>query len=213
MKTNIVAVVSAFILACFTSVSFGFVTDVVYLDFQGWDNAAVMSPAGQTFTDIYEDVDVTVTAVGDFDLATGYGGGWINTGGHLVPGSHSLRFSFSEEIPTIVEFETIDSEESLGVYNSGSEVLCNISGAAPTGVRSGGGLIVTGNGTGIDAFSGASHGQIMTFGRFLTVTHGALADQKYERIKVGTLVPEPNAFGLLMIGGLGLLGRRRKRRS
>ena len=154
-----------------------------------------------------------MSTIGAFDIDTGFGGGRVNTGGHLVPGSHSLRFVFTADIPTVVEFETIDSNETLSVFNTGSESFFPIAGADPTVTRPAGGIAIRGNGLGIDANSGAASGQVLTSGNFLTVTHAADAFNKFERIRVGTLVPEPNSFGLIAIGGLALLGRRRRRRN
>ncbi len=213
MNKNFVTATFAIVLFALSSVSYGFLTDVNYADFSGWDHDIVSSASGQTFTNIFDGVDVTVSTIGNFDIDTGFGGGKVNTGGHLVPGSHSLRFAFSEAIPTVVEFETIDSNETLSVFNGGSESYFPISGADATVSRPTGGISITGGGLGIDPNSGAASGQVLTSGNFLTVTHAANASNKFERIRVGTLVPEPNSFGLIAIGSLALLGRRRRRRK
>ena len=213
MNKNIFAAAFTFVFLAFSSISHGFLTDATFFDFVGWDHDIVSSPSGQTFTDIFEDVDVTVSLIGTFDVDTGFGGGFVDTGGHLVPGSHSLRFTFSENIPTVVEYATVDSDETLSVFNAGSEQSFPISGAAPTVAFPSGGISVTGNGQGIDPVTGASSGQILTNGTFLTVTHTATADLKFERVRIGTLVPEPNSFGLIAIGGLALIGKRRRRRK
>ena len=196
--------------------AFGFLQGVDYLQFDGWDHNLI-ADVGQTFTDLYEDVDVTVTLEGEFDIPTRYapGIGWINIGGHRVPGTHALRFSFSEPVPVVVRADTVDMNEHFIVSADGEKEYFVIRGAMPTVANPGpiaNSILLRGKGFGLDPMTGASSGQILIHGETtdVRVEHEALANEKYERIMIGVVaVPEPQTFVLAALACLLVCCRRR----
>lgn len=208
-----------------TSTTHAFLTDVEYFKFDGWDHATVASPAGQTFTDIVGDIDVVVRLIGNYPRDTSYvvptthdGGGWIDTGGHPTqPGSHSLRFTFSEPLNVAIKSNTVDPEEELVVYGAGNKYYEQSFGATatvtnPFGANSNG-IRVVGAGFGLDGATGAAYGETVSEdSQSVTVTHRALVGRKFERIMVGAVaVPEPSALVLLMVGMMGLIAPFRRK--
>ena len=217
MRTTFVTAVFSFILFS-SSVTFGFSTGIDPLSFNGWDHTLITSPTGQTFVDVFADVDVTITAIGDFDTTTGFANDWIDLGGHMNPGSHTLRFDFSAPLQLAVETNTVDSNENVMVYTLGDKVYRHHRGSPPIVQSmigaSAQGIRVQGSAFGMDPVHGASSGEIVSssVSQMLYVTHQALAENKFERIKVGVVVPEPSGFCGLLFGVLALTCCRRLRR-
>ncbi len=195
--------------------AFAGLSDVVYFNFAGWDQDLIVN-GGQTFTDIYEDIDVTVTPLGTgmFDGTPGskFTGGLIRTK-HVDPGAHTFRFTFSEPLRLVIKTETIDPKESVTISTSSTETYFHESGAPPTITPSMSGISITGNGFRV-APNGSAFGETLTGeASVLTVSYRAMNNvmTKYNQFAIGTLVPEPNAIALLGIGGLGMLLQLRKR--
>jgi hypothetical protein len=174
---------------------------LVWLDLSGWDHSQITS-GGQTFTDIYNDVDLTVTASGNHPVPSTFGTTWVLTGNSLD--ANQFVFSFSQSLPLVVEFRTLDPQEELSVAMAGSKSYSHISGALPT---ISGDMLLTGNAFGMSS-TGASHGQIFSTGTSnLSLGYEALANNKFEQIRLGVqtgpVVPEPATgvvFGLSTIG-------------
>ncbi len=197
MHRTILALGASLLLILSNSAA-GFLTGVSELRFPGWDHQTITT-TGQTFEDVFGDIDVTVSLVGHFDYPTTFAAGWINTGGHVVPGSHSLKFRFSEPVKMVVTTNTVDLNERLFVYAQGDKSYFELRGATPQVEHpvggTGSGVMVHGNGFGLDPSTGSSSGVIAIDGmsRLLTVTHQALHVNKFEHVKIGLLVPEPTA--------------------
>ncbi len=213
MQRQVLALSMALLLLLSNSAA-AFLTGVSTLRFPGWNHDTIMS-TGQTFEDILGDIDVTVTMVGHFDFPTSCAAEWLNTGGHADPGSHSLKFRFSTPVEMFVMTDTVDPNERLYVYATGEKSYQHLRGATPQVVHplgtTGTGVMVQGSGFGLNPITGSSSGVITIDGesRLLTVTHQALNINKFERIKIGILVPEPGTFVLAAVGALGLFFGRR----
>jgi hypothetical protein len=213
MRTNTIftlCVTTFCALFFLASPSFALLSDVVYFDFSGWDNSLVTSPGGQTFNNIFGDVDVTVEASGALSVPTKFTAQSIKSG-LLEPGTNTFQFTFSEPLRLVVRTYTVDSQERAGIFTTSSESYFHNAGANPTVTSFMSGIRLVGNGTGISP-TGAADGETLTgVTSLLTVTHQGFRTNKYEQISVGTLVPEPNSVSLFGIGLLGLVMRFRKR--
>jgi len=216
-STSVFAVVLSLLAVASSFGQFGFGPGAVtYFDFTGWDAAQVQSASGQTFMDIIPGVDVTVTGIGDFDFASGFNGSNITVGHADAGDSALLLFEFDTTMPLVIKQSTLDPQETLEVFGVGPETYSNISGAAPTQSSSSGGsgLTLQGNGFGANV----AIGETLTMAQQnqpVRVTYTALANNKFEFLMVGTIVPEPNSAALLGVGAIGLLlsGRKRRRNS
>ena len=83
----------AMVLIGLISSADAFLTNTEYFEFLEWDHQQVSSIDGQLFEDVFNDVDVGVTAIGIFDLPTSSPfGNWIKTGGHPFPDSTHFGF-------------------------------------------------------------------------------------------------------------------------
>ena len=207
------------VLCGLTSTTTAFLTNTEYFEFPDWDHEQVSSFSGQFFEDVYHDVDVTVTAIGIFDLPTASPfGRWIQTGGHPFPGEHALRFDFSQPLQLVVKTHSVDPQELLFVEGGGEKAYYHARGSMPVVFNNLGSsavdMMLNGTGFGLDPLEGAAMGEILTSleADSFTVTHVATMSNKFERIMIGTLVPEPHAGLLVLIGTCGLLLPRWQRR-
>lgn len=177
-----------------------------YLDFTGWNHAQITN-GGQTFTDICGDLDVTVTGSGvnevfstsDVDLN-------IRSGANT--GSASFTFTFSEPVDVTYELMSLDPNESISFSASSTPVYTHVEGLAPT---ESGNLTLVGNAFGL-APDGAARGFVdMANVSSFTWDYSSLVINKFEWFRIDkTIVPEPNAFVMIALGGLALLLRRRR---
>ena len=71
--------------------------------------------------------------------------------------------------------------------------------------------MLNGTGFGLDPVTGSAMGEILTSleADSFIVTHAATTSNKFERIMIGTLVPEPHAGTLVLIVIYCLFSRRR----
>jgi hypothetical protein len=181
---------------------------VTWFEFSGWDDALVKG-GGQTFLDVFDDVDVTVTGTpGHSRTSWVDGDGAIRTGGDSD--THSFTFAFSAALPVVVSVDSLDLREIISVANTGggAAMYDHHFGSAP--IESGD-LTLEGTGVGQDPALGAAKGRFdlgATTG--FTWEYTALMDNKYERFQVGTLVPEPASCSLIALVGLAALGIRRR---
>lgn len=218
MRTHKTLAIGLFAI-CFSVVaaapSFALLPDTVYFDFTGWDHNQVTAPGGQTFTDVFGDIDVTVIATNasGFTFPTCASGMDIQSG-NVTPGLNQFRFTFSESLLLVVQSKTVDSQEVFGVFGINNESYFHDFGANPTVTPFNSGIHIAGNGVGINP-GGAARGETITGpSNLLTVTHQGLPpfNNKFETFMVGT-IPEPSSMSLIGIGMFGMLMSFRKRRS
>ncbi len=180
---------------------------VTWFDFTGWDHALVTG-VGQTFTDIYGNVDVTVTGTPGNSVTSSFDSlsGDIRTGGNHD--THSFTFTFSQPLELLLDVKSIDLYETLSTTSANSISYTHSLGAAPTMI---GNLTLSGNGVGFGA-NGAARGEAsLGMTSSLVWTYTAHHTHKYERFRLGAIsVPEPASGGLL-VGMLLLPWRRRSR--
>ncbi len=183
-----------------------------YLNFAGWNHATIAA-GGQTFNDVYEDVDVTVTTIGTHPIASTYSAAGVLTG-RDVAGSHSFRFVFSRPLDLVLEVNSVDRHETLSVFTTGTESYMHQFGGSPTVTTPSGGIALNGVGFGVNP-TGASKGQIITFADRMTLSYQSSVSSpvKWERFRLATIVPEPNTFLMTALGLVGLALRNRKRNS
>lgn len=197
------------------------------LDFTGWDsNVLSMDGGSQTFDDICGDIDVTVTANGDFDAPTLYNAtmnGGISS--EHAPSSmteeHSFTFTFSSPFDVILEARSLDGQEELEVSSQGVETYSHVAGTPAIASNTATGVLLDGNGFGMGP-GGASTSQVRidapASGPFsVTVTYRAdpndLGITKYGNFTLFKApVPEPQSAALFGIGLIGMCGRIRRRR-
>lgn len=177
--------------------------DAEWMDFTGWDEAQITG-GGQTFNDVCGTVDVTVTGTGN-SFSTFFNGDDVFIGGNTD--ALSFTFTFSSPVNAMMDIHTLDPDEILTI-SGGSPSYNHVFGGMPT---QSGSLVMSGTAYGISP-TGATHGEVDlgTVSAF-TVSYEALKDNKFDRFSVGCseVVPEPNAFVLVLLGGLAmLLGRR-----
>ena len=191
---------------------------VRWFDFSGWDHNSVVAD-GQLFTDIDGPIDVTVTAAGQFPFGTAFDGLRITTG-QEVPGTQQFNFSFAK-VPAatqlVVEIPTLDSYEQISVMAPGTETYVHETGGFPIISSATPDLTLAGIDAGFPPANspGATHGYVITDPQsqsnfVLAVSYEALSNNKFEDLRIGTLVPEPVAitYGIYLLGLLASLRRR-----
>lgn len=188
-----------------------------YLDFSDWDHSMIIA-GGQTFEDICGDIDVTVTASGDFTSPSEYQttivGGLTALQTALEPGGNqSYTFSFSEAVPLVLDIDLLDSFETLQITSDGSTTYVHDSGSFPTLTQSGSTLTLTGTSFGTGP-GGAAIGNIrLGNATEITLDYEAFGNfTKFGAFALGKAVPEPGSMGLLMLGIGSILGATRRRR-
>lgn len=176
-----------------------------YLDFTGWDHAQITN-GGQLFEDICGDLDVTVTGTGTNEIFSTVDAD-LNIRSGADTGSASFTFTFSVPVNLTYELQSLDPNETISFITSSTPVYSHVTGALPT---QSGALTMTGNAFGLGP-AGASRGFIdMANITSFTWDYNSIVDNKFEWFRLEkTIVPEPGAFGLLLMGGLALLRRRK----
>ena len=189
-----------------------------YLDFSDWDHSMITN-GGQTFEDICGDIDVTVTASGDFTAPSEYqttiAGGLTSLQTALEPGGNqTFTFSFSEPVPLVLDIDLLDTFETLEVTSDGSTTYIHDSGSFPTLTQSGGTLTLSGTAVGAGP-DGAAIGHIrLGNATEITLDYAAFGNfTKFGAFALGKAVPEPGSMGLLMLGIGSILGATRRRRT
>lgn len=213
-----------FSIVCGSSANAATFTEI---DFSDWDASILSTPGGsQVFTDICGDLDVTVTANGEFDATTYYvstqAGGTNAVSSQHDPGagssnSHGFTFSFSDAVDVIIQTMSLDGQEQYVISGTNTPSYTNLSGAMPIVTSNAGSVTLDGVGFGFDPVTGSSFGEtLINSANSVTVAYNATPANftKYGSFRVfkAVPVPEPNSAGLLAIGGLALLGGRRRRR-
>lgn len=212
MRTAIRFVVAAVAVLFAANASFALSpSDLEYLNFSGWNHAQIAA-SGQTFQNVYGDIDATVTVIGTHPYSSTSSNAGILTGRNVV-GSHSFRFVFSEPLQLITELKTVDAQEKVSIFTTGAESYVHNFGGAPVVAFPAGGISVSGVGFGVNP-TGASHGYVTSFTDRMTLTYQSLVASpiKWETFRLAS-VPEPSSFGMIIVAGLGLVLRSRKRNS
>lgn len=213
---------------------------VTLLDLSEWDADVLSSDGGtQHFENVAGELDVTVTAVGDFDAPTRFvstqDGGDDAISTQHNPSTeqqcHSYVFTFSDATDLIVETWSLDAQEEYMISSASNVSYTNLSGSEPViNQISSNMLHLDGVAFGRDTLTGSSDGatyiEAPENGPFsLTVkycadpTAGVTNLTKYGSFRVSavsaavTQLPEPGAMSLFGLGALALLFNRRKRRS
>lgn len=203
------------------SVAFSTTTHAVLtpLDFTGWDPAVLSTNGGtQIFPNILPGIDVEVTSTGEFDAPTSLIGNGTIQSQHdpaTNSASHAFTFCFSSPVNAEVFTFSLDADEQYDIFSDGAESYTNLSGALPTVTPAGFGVLLNGVAYGQDPLLGAADGVTHIAGaNCLTVNYSGIApNTKYGTFSLSAMaVPEPNAGVLMLIGGLGLIGSRRRRR-
>jgi hypothetical protein len=187
---------------------------ITWLNFSEWDHGMV-SGGGQSWTDIFEDADVTVTATADNGFS-------MNTSASVAgifspnpePGKNTFGFTFSKPLPLVVEIQTTDGQEEFRVTGAPGKDYTHLTGAAPLLSTDGSSLVIEGTAYGVNP-TGASRGFIYLTSptSLLTLSHEGKFVNKFERFRVGVLtspIPEPTGLGVAMASLIGLLGLRRR---
>jgi hypothetical protein len=215
LKTQFLATIA--LLGLISTASAGLL-DLETFDFTGWDHD-LLSNGGQTFEDICDDIDVTVTTVGAFEVDSTFidtqTGSAIRTQQSTPGASHSFVFTFSEPLEICIDFTRLDQDEFLGFYAQGpfsGKEYNHFDGIFPDVMPDGSGIRLEGNGFGFDA----ANGQVcLGPTSVLTVSYGALSTAtgtKFADFNISKVVPEPATASLLGLAFLGLMGGMRKRR-
>ncbi len=205
MKSDHLATLIACILfTCHATANAAF--DPNWFDFTGWDHETILT-GGQTFPNIYQDIDVTVTGVGVNEVPSIFDGSNIRTGADT--GSMNFNFSFTKTLDIIIDVQSLDLLESLAVTSTSTPTYTHNLGAMPGTSEAG---VLAGSGFGFGS-SGAARGiiEIDNISAF-TWAYASSRDDKYEWFRVGTpiSVPEPQSWTLVLMGAFaGLRPRRR----
>lgn len=175
-----------------------------WMDFTGWDHNLVTT-IGQTFVNIEPGVDVTVTGSPNSFFASNVDANLkIRTG--VNSSFQLLSFVFSVPLPLFVEVESLDALESLTVNSGGPINYVHSAGAFPT---ISGNITMGGNGVAFGP-DGCARGmlELGTVSAF-SWNFSSSRPNKYEALRIATVIPEPHALGILG-AALWLLTLRRK---
>lgn len=204
----------AVLTAAFSTASHAVLTP---LDFTGWDSTILSTNGGtQVFPNILPGIDVEVTTTGEFDaLTTLSGTGTIGSQHDPATNSASHAFTFCFTSPIVADVFTfsLDGDEQYDIFSDGTQSYTNLSGANPVVTPAGSGILLNGVAYGQDPTTGASDGVMHIDGaNCFTVNYSGFAPMsKYGSFNISAMaVPEPNSAVLLLIGGLGMLRRRRR---
>ncbi len=205
MKSDHIATLTfGILLTCHAAVNAA--TDPTWFHFAGWDHETIVT-TGQTFTDIYGSIDVTVSGVGVNAVTSTFDGNNIRTGANT--GSMAFTFSFTETLDVLIDVQSLDLRETLAITSTGTPVYTHSQGAMPSSSES---MLLAGSGFGFGA-AGAARGliEVDDISAF-TWSYASSRDNKYEWFRVGTpaSVPEPGSSALVLLGALPWLRRRRR---
>ena len=238
MRTNFTRLLVLLASAALFSSS-AWATNITAIDFSGWDSDVLSTNGGvQRFEDVIGDVDVTVTAVGEFDAPTAFSltldGTREITSSHdpnTVSECHGYVFAFSDAVDVLVTTNTLDAQEEYKITAEGSVNYTNESGVEPIVTTVGNMVTLDGVAFGLDPVTGASHGSTfidapqdgphnVTISYCADATHVA----KFGSFALSTVtaevtnqsivtLPEPSPIAFLSVGGLMmvLMSRRRRR--
>jgi hypothetical protein len=225
MRLNRFAFVAPFVLLAFVAVNVPALAldedDVIWFDFTGWDLGQLIE-GGQLFEDICGQMGVEASVEGSFPFGTIWNGTYIFTG-QENPGIQSFIFDFFNvpDLTTlVVEVISLDKFEKLTVAAPGTEMYMHAAGGFPIIDPAVPDITLQGIDTMFppQSFPGATRGFVLTAAQLgpgvtLTISYEALANLKYEFIRVGKLIPEPNSMATCGIGLLGFVAflRGRKR--
>lgn len=226
----VLAVISNGVFAASIPSGGGTVNGVDYaaLDFSAWDSSLLSQDGGmQIFTDICGDLDVKVTAHGEFDAPTTYlatvngGTNEIRSQHNATTGSgsshsHGFTFEFSEPIDLIVNTFSLDQQEEY-VIKGNSPTYSNVSGAQPLVSPTATDVTLRGVAFGLDPVTGAAEGNTFVNGTssvMVTYTAFPTLYNKYGSMRLfkAVPVPEPGSCSMVAVAGLMLLGLRGRRR-
>lgn len=220
MNNYVTASLSAFLLLVSSASAFQTSSSEI-LDFSGWDHSAITS-GGQMFENVCGNVDVMVTANGDFEAPSEFHstltGSVSSIQTQLIPvGSQSYTFEFSEPISLVLDMDLLDTYESLAITTDGSASYNHGGGSMPMLTPIDDGLMLQGTAVGMGS-DGAAYGNIpLGDTSQVTMTYSALPSSftKYGAFSLGKIavVPEPASFGLFWIGLIGLFGFGRRSRK
>lgn len=175
-----------------------------WFDFTGWDHATVVS-SGQYFSDVGDGLGVLVTASPNHSVLSASDGVNISTGVN----THDVSFTFVFDEPRnlVIDVQSLDRFETLTITSEALASYTHREGALPTLA---GNLTLSGNGVAFGP-DGAARGLItLPASAQFTWTYGADRDLKFERFRVGQVVPEPASLTLVLLGVLALGARRKQ---
>jgi hypothetical protein len=199
------------LLSCCASPVFGldFATDVDFLNLSMWDHSS--TKAGQLFEDVWNDVDVTVQATGDFQLPAYVKHQELLISPNEVPGIQNFHFTFDAPVPVVIQHWSTDEYEKTSVLANEITNYTHQFGRPGTLTPIEGGYELQGAWHGIGP-DGAAKGYFETAPvTEFTLSHTALIPFKFEAYRIGIITaPEPSSAALLLIcvGGVVFLRRR-----
>lgn len=183
-------------------------TDAAFFDLSAWDHAAIKN-GQQTFENVYEDVDLTISVAGDFSLPTGVlRSGWVHSS-NLIVGAQQFSLTFSEPVPLVIQHDTTDPSEEFRVLGAKTDDYVQQKGAPVSSAKVPGGISVSGSAFRITENGAARGYMLLQPTSSLTIEHVALSEKKFERFKVGVntifSVPEPQGVLCFLVTSCLLL--------
>lgn len=186
--------------------------DVQFLNLSLWNHHSIKT--GQLFEDVYEDVDLTISGHGDFEIPSYVAGGTTLISSNQVIGQQTFEFAFSQPVPLVVRHMTTDDFEIIGVQADTTMEYTHLNGSKPLLRAISNGMEVQGTGRTISPDGAADGYFVLGHVEHLTLTHTSLARFKFEAFRIGVVtptVPEPAGARWLLAGalaGLFLIRRR-----